>query len=404
MHVNGKSRPSHKPNLSSGVETNATKGDELALGALTCEKPMPPSGGHVMPLAESRLEQLPAAILAYGVGDLLEFDERSDLGVASATTHAAMALGTSNPLYANLYEEHAACRKLAAGLELVGRALKLKAVRLAREDVEAERAGRSSRVAYADARKKWARTVQTTYAANPRNVMHITSVAKLLGELGRTDVAVQVLRWGLAQFPKDHFARLQLAQLLMQVRPPVGSMVLPDPTKEAITEARILEELNPKDPRPRVIIAKALLLQARDLIRKGDQAAGGHSAHAAALAELRREPAVNDPLILAMVEHSLGNETESAAAIKTYLDGRHGRPVDAQLAEVYAWRGELGLAHKCLEPILERNIHDNGLCQVAHSRFMDNMQGDSRWLPLLFRMNRAPDQLAAIRLEIQLPP
>jgi len=43
-----------------------------------------------------------------------------------------------------------------------------------------------------------------------------------------------------------------------------------------------------------------------------------------------------DPLTFAMIEHSLGHEPESAAALKTYLDGRRGRPVDAKLAELPA--------------------------------------------------------------------
>jgi hypothetical protein len=400
-----------KPNPSAEeTQTNATERDEPEADALRCEKPPQLSEGCLLPLALSSLEQLPPAMLAFQMGDFLEFDERSDLGEASKTTHAAMALGTTHPLYAKLYSEQAACRKLVAGMELVDRAIKLAAakdaVKLARDNVNADRAKREkserSRAAYADARKTWAQKVQRAFAAKPRNVMQISFVAGLAGELGRTDLAVQVLRWGLAQFPKDQFARLQLAELLLQARPPVNSVDLPDPTKEAIAEASILKKLNPKDSRPRVVIARALLLQARDLIRKGDQA-GGHSAQAAALAELREEPAVDDPLTLAMVEHSLGHEPESAAALKTYLDNRGGRPVDAKLAELHAWRGEPKLAMECLEQVLERNIHDRGLCHVAHSRFMDDIHSHEHWLPMLSRMNRAPDQLAAIPLEIHLP-
>lgn len=359
---------------------------------LTCERTPPSSGGLPMPLARSKLEQLPQTMLAYRVGDLLEFDERSDLGEASKTTRAAMAQGTSNPLYATLHAQQAAYR-----MGSVTRA----AVERARNDVKADRASREhaerARAAYAAARKNWASTVQRCFEAKPRDVMQINFAADLASELGRTDLAVTVLRWGLAQFPNDRLMRLKLAEVLLQVRP-----LAPDSTDDALLEARIVKEINPKDSRPRVIIAKALLLRAGELIRRGELA-GAHSAHQAALDELRQEPAVNDPLILAMVEHSLGNEAESSAAIKTYLDGRRGRDVEARLAEVYAWRGELVLAHECLEKILARNIHDHGLCQVAHSRFMASMLGDSRWMSLLSRMNRAPDQLAAIPLEIRLP-
>jgi tetratricopeptide (TPR) repeat protein len=379
MQVYSRSNASHKPNPSAG-ETNAIDRLGRAAGAST-------------------LEQLPPAMLAFQVGDLLEFDERSNLAEASTTTHAAMALGTTHPLYANLYAETEAFRKLAAG---AGPSAK-DAVKRARANVDADRARREkaerSRVAYADARKNLACRLQRDFAFHPRDVMQISLVARMLGELGRTDAAIQALKRGLELFPQDRYGRLQLANVLLQARPPVDPAVAPDPTQEAIAQARILKKSDPKDARPRVIIARALLLQARDLIRKGDQA-GGRSAQAAALAELREEPSVNDHLTLAMIEHSLGHELECVAAMKTYLDGRRGRPVDARLAEVHAWRGEPTPALQCLEQVLERNIHDPGLCHVVHSRFMDDIHGDRRWLPLLTRMNRSADQLAAIPLEI----
>lgn len=395
--VRRKSNASEYP-ASSAEKTNNTERAVAVSPELSCEKSPPLSSGGLLPL--SRLEQLPAAFLAYEVGDLLEFDERSDLGEASKKTRAAMALGTNHPLYAQMYAEQAAYRQLAVGVKMVDKR------KLARKNVNDDRAKREkaerTRAGYANARKTWARTVQKDFAANPRDVTQIGFAADLAGELGRVDLAVKVLRWGLEQFPAYHSARLQLAEVLLQARPPTGAVVLPDPTTEAITEASILKRLNPMDPKPRVVIARALLLQARDLSRTGNDA-GGHAALAAALAELREEPAVTDPLTLAMIEHSLGHEPESAAALKTYLDGRRGRPMDAKLAEVYAWRGEPKLAVECLERILERNIHDHGLCQVAHSRFMDDIHDDKRWLPLLSRMNRAPDQLAAVALDIQLP-
>lgn len=385
------------PSANETGETKPTQPEEAESRELTCEQTPPLSGGLLLPLALSKLERLPPILLAHGVGDLLEFDERSNLGAASKTTHAAMCLGSTHPLYARLYALQAAYRMNGATKD---------AVKLAQDKVKADRARREkaecARAAFAVARKSWAATVQRTFAADPHGVLSVSPAATLLGELGRTDTAVQVLRWFLPQCPKDGFARLQLAETLLQARPSVQSGVLTDPAEEAIAEARVLKERDPRDPRPRVLIARGLLLQARELIRRGDHARG-LAAQASALAELREDPAVDDLLTLAMVEHSLGHETESASAIKTYLDTRRGRPNDARLAEVYAWRREPALALDCLERILERNIHDHGLCHVAQSRFMDGIHGDKRWLPLLSRMNRAPDQLAAIPLEIELP-
>lgn len=381
-------------------ESSDMEADAVPTSALTCDPTEPPSKGLLLPLGKAGV---PVAILAYNIGDFLEFEERSNFGAACVFTRAAMASGTSHPLYAKLYLAQAAYRQLLTGVELLQAAT---ALAVAKESVKADRTKRENeeriRAGYADVRKNWAFKLQSAFAANPRDPVHLSSTAKLLGELGRTDSAVQVLRWGLLQFPKDRFARLQLAGLLLQVRPPAHS---PEPnahTDEAITQARLLKDLTPNDSRPRAIIARALLLDARELNAKGNEAAA-LAARQAALAELRTLPEGSESLTLAMVEHSVGYAAESAAALETHLRKSRGLPVDVKLAEVYAWRGEPDLALACLEQALEGSIHDPGLCYVAHSPFMDNIRGEERWLKLQRRMNRAPDQLEAIPCTIHLP-
>lgn len=393
-------------------ETKEVQSQASGSRELTCEQlPPPPQGGHLVPLGNgSGFNRLPAALLAYRVGDFLEFEERASFGEVCSASRAAMALGTIHPLYQKLYVALAVFRQLMTAAtpsqSAVDRAEAKGAVMRASQTVKADRALREkqehSRATYAQARKAWAGKVQRAFLARPRDAMNISAAAKLLGELGRMDEAVRVLRWGLEQFPNDRFARRQLAEILVQAGEPTRSAGSPEHACEAIDEARILKKLSPNDSRPRVIIARALLLRARELMNKG-QPQPAVADLRAALAELREEPPVDDLLTLAMIEHSLGNQNESDNALKTYLRQPGLHAVDGKLAEAYAWRGETRLAFQCLEQALEHNIHHSDLCQAAHSPFMDQLRGDARWLPLQRLMNRAPDQLAATTFEIDLP-
>ena len=146
--------------------------------------------------------------------------------------------------------------------------------------------------------------------------------------------------------------------------------------------------ISPTDRRARVVHARALLL-------KGDAMA--------ALRELSETPAADDPLTLAMIEHSLGHETASATALRMHAGKNRGLAVTAKVAEVYAFRGELNSAFDCLGQAIENNIQHTELWHVTHSPFMDSIRSDRRWLASLRRMNRSPEQLAATPFTFHLP-
>ncbi len=121
------------------------------------------------------------------------------------------------------------------------------------------------------------------------------------------------------------------------------------------------------------------------------------------MAEIGKAASVHDPLTLSMIEHSLGHEEESTEALAAYLAERRGLRKSAKLAEVHACRGKFSRVFECMERAIRDNIHDPELCQVTHSPFMDEIRRDERWLPLLRRMNRAPEQLDSIPFDFHLP-
>jgi len=94
-------------------------------------------------------------------------------------------------------------------------------------------------------------------------------------------------------------------------------------------------------------------------------------------------------------------KAESDAALG---DAIRDLPNDApyNIAYVYAIRGEKDLAFEWLERALKHR--DPGLNEIASSIYLVNLHDDPRWLPFLRRIGFAPEQLAAIKLDVPLPP
>lgn len=47
--------------------------------------------------------------------------------------------------------------------------------------------------------------------------------------------------------------------------------------------------------------------------------------------------------------------------------------------------------------------HDTGLAEIAVDLLFANLHQDPRWLPFLRRIDKAPEQLAAIEFDVRLP-
>ena len=64
-------------------------------------------------------------------------------------------------------------------------------------------------------------------------------------------------------------------------------------------------------------------------------------------------------------------------------------------------RGEADQAFAWLDKAV--NHKDTGLVEVANEPLFANLHDDSRWLPFLRSLGRAPEQLAAIEFEVKIP-
>jgi tetratricopeptide (TPR) repeat protein len=121
----------------------------------------------------------------------------------------------------------------------------------------------------------------------------------------------------------------------------------------------------------------------------------------AALAEIEQEKREAWRLIgLPMVYHALGRKRESDAALATLIakDEKWG---PYNIAYIYAFRGEADKAFEWLDKAVQ--YEDPGLINIAAENLFDKIHSDSRWLPFLRKIGRAPEQLAKIQFKVTLP-
>jgi TolB-like protein/Tfp pilus assembly protein PilF len=126
----------------------------------------------------------------------------------------------------------------------------------------------------------------------------------------------------------------------------------------------------------------------------------------AALAEIEQEKREVWRLIgLPMAYHALGRKTESDAALATLIAKFENAPYNMNapynIAYVYAFRGEADKAFEWLDKAVQ--YEDPGLINIAAENLFDKIHSDSRWLPFLRKIGRAPEQLAKIQFKVTLP-
>jgi len=100
-----------------------------------------------------------------------------------------------------------------------------------------------------------------------------------------------------------------------------------------------------------------------------------------------------------MVHHSLGQQTESDAALQELID-KYEREWAYNIAYTLAWRGDTDLAFSWLDKAVE--YRDPGLSEIASEILFTNLYDDPRWLPFLESIGRSPEQLAAIEFKVTL--
>ena len=103
---------------------------------------------------------------------------------------------------------------------------------------------------------------------------------------------------------------------------------------------------------------------------------------------------------LALVLHSLSRKQEADAALATLIE-KFSKSWPYNIALIFSWRGEIDRAFEFLEKsVVEK---DPSLSDVAVEPMFSSLQQDPRWLRFLRKIGKAPDQLAAVKFEVNLP-
>jgi TolB-like protein/Tfp pilus assembly protein PilF len=123
--------------------------------------------------------------------------------------------------------------------------------------------------------------------------------------------------------------------------------------------------------------------------------------HEEALAAIEREPFEPYRLIgLVLVHHAMGDAVHSDAAL-TELIEKYEKEWAYNIAYVHAARGQPDLAFAWLDRAVE--YHDPGLSLIIVEPNFANLTDDPRWLEFLHKLGKSPEQLDAIRFEVDLP-
>jgi len=121
----------------------------------------------------------------------------------------------------------------------------------------------------------------------------------------------------------------------------------------------------------------------------------------AALGAMQQEPREFERLCgLAMAFHALGQRARSDAALRELID-RHAGESAYTIAYVLAFRGETDRAFQWLEKAA--GDRDTRLVNILGNPHLARLRNDPRWLPFLRRIGMAPEQLAKIRFDVNLP-
>jgi TolB-like protein/tetratricopeptide (TPR) repeat protein len=221
-----------------------------------------------------------------------------------------------------------------------------------------------------------ARHVEQGLAWDPANLDLISSAGRIAGSLGRQDEAIALVEYLVGRDPLNVMGHDGLAHAYRSA----GRL------NEALAEFRTVLKLSPGFGSKQYFLGEVLLL-------KGDAKA--------ALAEIQQEPVEGYRLLgLSMAYHALGRKAESDATLDELIR-KHEPTMAFNIAYALAWRGEADRAFEWLDKAVK--YRDAGLVLIAHHPMLEKLHSDPRWLPLLRRLGKAPEQLAAIKFDVNVP-
>lgn len=208
----------------------------------------------------------------------------------------------------------------------------------------------------------------------PNNLVAINTLGILLSNVGRFDDALPLYDYRVAHDPANPTAYNNRGITRYYARQ----------WDAAIDDFRTALRLSPAFVGAHTGIAASLLLGKRDA--KG------------ALREIELEPDEASGLQMrALAFHALGRARESEGALQQLIRS-YGDSQPALIGLVYSYRGDRDGAFHWLEEAAR--IRDPAVTSVAFDVLTDPLRDDPRWLPFLAKIGYAPDQLAAIRIEV----
>jgi serine/threonine protein kinase/TolB-like protein/tetratricopeptide (TPR) repeat protein len=221
-----------------------------------------------------------------------------------------------------------------------------------------------------------ARHYQRAVELEPANLNVLISAANFLTYLDRVDESAALLEYVTARDPANPVGHANLGI----ARYNAGRW------DQSIASMRTALSLSPTLSGAHLNIGMALL-------GKGD-AVG-------ALKEIQAEPVeLARQTGLPLVYHALGRKAESDAALEQLIVA-HGDHQAAAIASLCAYRGEPERAFEWLDKAVA--TQDPGLSTITSGFLFTSLQHDPRWLPLLRRLGKAPEQLAAIEFKVSVP-
>jgi tetratricopeptide (TPR) repeat protein len=221
-----------------------------------------------------------------------------------------------------------------------------------------------------------ARHVEQGLARDPANLDLITSAGRIAGGLGRADQSIALVEYLVARDPVNVMGYDGLGHVYQVA----GRL------DDALAQYRTVLRLSPGFGSEHYFLGEVLLL-------KGDAEA--------ALAEIQQERFESYRLLgLSMAYHALGRQAEADAALDEAIR-KHEQTMAFNIAYALAWRGESDRAFEWLDKAVR--YRDLGLNVVARHPMLVSLHADPRWLPLLRRLGKAPEQLAAIKFDVTVP-
>ena len=220
-----------------------------------------------------------------------------------------------------------------------------------------------------------ARHIQTALSLNPSDSTILSAAANLAEMLGRIDSAIALQEFIVKRDPVQPTVHANLG----------GSYFAAGRPEAAIPCYRTALRLSPDNIGLHLNLGLALL-------------ANGETE--AAMKEIARESSEAFRLIAeAMAYHDRGQAAQSDAALQQIID-KYGDDWAYNIAAVLAYRAEADRAYEWLDKAAQNS--DPGLVEIVTAPEFKNLHTDPRWNKFLSGIGKAPEQLAAIEVEVTL--